>query len=1288
MGDQPGTSRKLDVLARRVDLLERLCDGPAYKRDLVEELDHSRSTINRAVSELEDVNLVERGDDGFEATVAGRLALERYGEFQREIDDVVDAEPVLGPVPADSPIDVEAVAGSDATMSTEPAPYRPIERFHDRIADARRYRALLPALDDPRHVRLLYEHVLTNDRSAELVVSPELFDALRTEFPRRTAAMADSGEFRVLVGEVPPFAVGLVDVGRADARAGPGADRARLEDDHAGPGDDHAGSVTVVVFNERGGVHGVIENATADAVRWAEDLYATARADAVDRTDALRPDADGGIRAVDGEGGTGLSPTGDTLSVPLEREGFVGLDTSYFRDEPVADPTTAWRSGLTLPEVHTGYAVERTTRTDDGHDWRTVEDEDGELAAALLSALTDGRNCVVVGPPGSGKSTTCKQVACRWYETGRGPVLYRESDRGRPFEAVDDLRLTVDASDGHALVVVEDAVRPDADGVFDAIEQLGDREDVSFLLDARETEWRDPPGDPTDVSDLDVITMPPLADRDCERLVEHFERTVGEPVDVQIDRLREEVRDEATAAADAAPSEVLLLLHRLATYADPLADGRTSLEEAVAGVYEDIAGDDLALDVCVLANALNAAGIAVDAGALYAVADPGEYAAVDDALDRLEGRVLFPREDGTYRTVHESWSATFLAHLLEAEGEAAAAARFGDCVTGLLSLADAPDEREEIARHRGGRWTLAAVVDDSAGWADETVEAVYALGRERPKLAPLFGDGEHDSVELPAACSQGIAAERPVWLGRMFVAGGYYGRAERAFERLPLEDADSAVERLLGLARVASERGEYDDAVADAEECLALVEGTDRPVVRARAQMELGWALMHSGEYEAARSHLQSALDGFEAVDDHRRMARTLDRLGLIAKREGESAPAREHFQRSLALSRDLGDRNGEANSLHNLGLATEMQGEYEAAREYHERSLELERDQGDRNGIAISLNTIGVVARKQGQYDRAREYSERSLEISRELGALQWEAASLINLGVTADRRGAYDSAREYLELSLDIARDIGDRQRVANSLHNLGIVAYHRGEYDRAREYQEQSLAVKRELGDRRGEARSLNNLGEVARIQGEYDRARECHERGLEISRELGDRHNEAGNLNNLGMVAHGQGEYDRAREYFEQAMDAVEDGGKPWEAKRVRLARGRLALARGDLDMAREWAEAARETCPTMDTTALEGRSRRLLGRVAAEAGALDTAREHWRVALETFETVGTPEDALATLEHLVETCREAGDDDNAEQWCERAEELIVGGPDPVAEEHREWVRRHRSELSDD
>ncbi|MFB6197327.1 MAG: hypothetical protein ABEI52_03520, partial [Halobacteriaceae archaeon] len=162
-----------------------------HKRDLLEELDVSRSTIDRAIDELSSDHLVRRTDDGFVATEAGRLALDRYDEYVEESASIHEASDLLANLSPRSEISVQPLVEANIHRAEDPAPYRPLEHLHDAIDSATRYRALLPALDDPRHLRLLYEHVIVEEHPATLIVSSALQRTLRSEFPRRLDAMAD-----------------------------------------------------------------------------------------------------------------------------------------------------------------------------------------------------------------------------------------------------------------------------------------------------------------------------------------------------------------------------------------------------------------------------------------------------------------------------------------------------------------------------------------------------------------------------------------------------------------------------------------------------------------------------------------------------------------------------------------------------------------------------------------------------------------------------------------------------------------------------------------------------------------------------------------------------------------------------------------------------------------------------------------------------------------------------------------------------------------------------------------
>lgn len=186
----------------------------------------------------------------------------RQWTVQSGLEDLVKAQRVLDPLPADASITVGAVFDSEASLATDPAPYRPLERVHDALAGAERYRALVPALDDPRHVRLLYEHVVTEARPAELVVSPGLFETLETEFTRRMETMARQEGFQVLESEaVPRYLLAVVE-GDGDA----------------------ATTIALVVFGESGAVHGVLTNDSPDACRWATRQFERVADDARDRT--------------------------------------------------------------------------------------------------------------------------------------------------------------------------------------------------------------------------------------------------------------------------------------------------------------------------------------------------------------------------------------------------------------------------------------------------------------------------------------------------------------------------------------------------------------------------------------------------------------------------------------------------------------------------------------------------------------------------------------------------------------------------------------------------------------------------------------------------------------------------------------------------------------------------------------------------------------------------------------------------------------------------------------------
>jgi DNA-binding MarR family transcriptional regulator len=91
------------LVEKRSDFLDVFTEGPRTKRDLVDDLGHSRSTVNRAVRELEVGSLIVRTDGRYAITHRGRHLLQSYRDTLAAFERIEEAEVALAELPADAP---------------------------------------------------------------------------------------------------------------------------------------------------------------------------------------------------------------------------------------------------------------------------------------------------------------------------------------------------------------------------------------------------------------------------------------------------------------------------------------------------------------------------------------------------------------------------------------------------------------------------------------------------------------------------------------------------------------------------------------------------------------------------------------------------------------------------------------------------------------------------------------------------------------------------------------------------------------------------------------------------------------------------------------------------------------------------------------------------------------------------------------------------------------------------------------------------------------------------------
>lgn len=246
-GDTAAFRAALEALNAREPFVECLAGGPRWKRDLQEELDVSRSTVYKAIRDLEEVGLVERRAEGYGLSIVGRRLVEQRATFHERADAIYQSAPLLADLGPDVDVPASLLVDGDVVSAERFAPNRPVRKIETFVRESTSLRGLSPVVI-PQYVEIFHDELVSDALRAELLLEQPVVDHLLAEYPQPFDEAVEAGDLIVhATAETLPYGMLLLE----------------------GP----TPRVVFIAYSPSGDLRGLIVNESTTAFEWGETQW-------------------------------------------------------------------------------------------------------------------------------------------------------------------------------------------------------------------------------------------------------------------------------------------------------------------------------------------------------------------------------------------------------------------------------------------------------------------------------------------------------------------------------------------------------------------------------------------------------------------------------------------------------------------------------------------------------------------------------------------------------------------------------------------------------------------------------------------------------------------------------------------------------------------------------------------------------------------------------------------------------------------------------------------------------
>jgi LuxR family maltose regulon positive regulatory protein len=351
-------------------------------------------------------------------------------------------------------------------------------------------------------------------------------------------------------------------------------------------------------------------------------------------------------------------------------------------------------------------------------------------------------------------------------------------------------------------------------------------------------------------------------------------------------------------------------------------------------------------------------------------------------------------------------------------------------------------------------------------------------------------------------------------------------------------------------AKVFTEAGRLDDSVCALEKARErFVERGDRLGI-AKVLVEDSTIHRLRGEYDRAIAKAEEVLSSVDSEHDSEKMTVAAARriLGICYGLQGRLEEGLVQLEKALGLFESLGaEREYDvASTLHDIGTIY-LPVDGEKFLDYSRKALVHWRRLGARGPLAATLNNIGVAQYRQAKFDEALATLQEALAESRLMGLLPHEAYAQATTGDVYRARGEYGLAEKQYEEALALAEEASEGFLVGYIVDALGNVQRVLGNHEKAEEFIEQAVETGYEHGSDYEVAVSQISQGILLHVQGQDDVALKLLRQALASLQELGVKQELAKGYFHLASVLFSQQQVSEAVLSLEMALDILADAG---------------------------------------------------------------------------------------------------------------------------------------------